>query len=90
MINREALLEAMDNEIEFSKKTGMPLFTAGLAQAVEVIKSQDEVPSIPVVHCKDCRFWVDYSKSTARVKKCEKGGYAIGDKGYCVYGEKKA
>lgn len=89
MINKETLLEAMRNEIIFAKKTNMPQFVAGLVQALEVIENQEEVDSIQIVHCKDCKFWVDYSRSTNTVKKCEMGGYAIGEMGYCAYGIKR-
>ena len=90
MISKEKLIEAMEHEIEFSRKAKMPHFTAGLVQALAVIKNQDEVETVDIVRCKECKFWVDYRKSTDQVKKCEKGGYAINENGYCAFGEKKS
>jgi len=37
---KETLIRAIDEEIEYAKKTGMPQFVAGLSQAKEVIKQE--------------------------------------------------
>jgi len=44
-----------------------------------------------VVSCKDCKHWkdVDTNWCTEHVKLCNIGTYAVGENGYCVYGERK-
>ena len=43
------------------------------------------------VRCKDCKHWedVDTNWCTEHVKFCNIGTYAVGENGYCVYGERK-
>ena len=42
-----------------------------------------------IVRCKDCKHWIDDYPYSNIVKKCELAGYMVGEKGYCVYGERK-
>lgn len=42
-----------------------------------------------LVRCKDCKHWVDFYGSTEHVKMCDVGKYAVGENGYCCYGERK-
>ena len=45
---------------------------------------------VPVVRCKDCKYWSDGIKGcTDRVKFCTIGYYMVGENGYCVFGERK-
>ena len=40
-----------------------------------------------IVHCKDCKYWIDDYPYSDKVKKCELAGYMVGENGYCVYGK---
>ena len=53
-----------------------------LVAAIEALKEPE------IVHCKDCKHWIDDYPYSNIVKKCELAGYMVGEKGYCVYGQK--
>ena len=56
-----------------------------LAEALSMAIAALQEPEI--VHCKDCKHWInDYPYSNI-VKKCELAGYMVGENGYCVYGK---
>ena len=42
-----------------------------------------------LVRCKECNHWIDFYGSTEQIKMCEIGKYAVGENGYCCYGERK-
>ena len=53
-------------------------------------ESIDNLPSIEVVRCKECKHWgTGVAGETEYVKCCDYGKYMVGENGYCVYGEEK-
>ena len=57
-----------------------------LAEALNMAIAALQEPEI--VRCKDCKHWIDDYPYSNIVKKCELAGYMVGEKGYCVYGQK--
>ena len=57
----------------------------------ELINEAEAKWEAEVVRCNDCKYWedVDTNWCTEHVKFCNIGTYAVGESGYCVYGERK-
>ena len=55
-----------------------------------IIAAAPTVEAIPVLHCENCKHWgCGLPMETDSIKCCGVGGYMVGKKGYCVYGEKR-
>ena len=69
----------------------VPIYPHELADPTEVVADyllDNDV--VPVVRCKDCKYWSDgVSGCTEHIKCCKIGFYMVGENGYCVYGERK-
>ena len=83
IIRTQHMCKDMDGECTTEdRETYIQRFEA-LRMAIEALQEPE------IVHCKDCKHWInDYPYSNI-VKKCELAGYMVGEKGYCVYGERK-
>jgi hypothetical protein len=51
----------------------------------ELVKALEHWENL--VRCKDCKHWKEFFGSTEHVKMCDVGKYAVGENGYCVYGD---
>ena len=62
------------------------------AVPVEAIEALPAIDAVPVVRCKDCKWWglPEGKYATKNVKHCELGRYMVASDGYCVYGEVKS
>ena len=60
-------------------------------KARQLMKSAPTIDAVPVVRCKDCKYWkhFDHLGCTEFVKVCGLANYMIGANGYCLYGERK-
>ena len=57
---------------------------------LDLICSTETVDAVPVVRCRECRFWRDGVEGcTDHEKCCAIGFYMIEENGYCVYGERR-
>ena len=53
--------------------------------AIECIEKCEEI-----VHCKDCKHWVDVDyPSPQTIKMCDYAKYMVSENGYCVYGDRR-
>lgn len=59
---------------------------------IKTIKAAPTVDAVPVIRCKDCKWWglPEGMYATENVKHCELGRYMVAAEGYCVYGEVKS
>lgn len=57
-----------------------------LAEAYAVIQGMDTVDAVPVVRCKDCKF---YHRMTAETGICKLACRHLGNDGFCSEGERK-
>ena len=56
----------------------------------QAIGDLPNLDAVPVVRCRDCKWWGDDEHlATDNVKYCQFGRYMVGLNGYCVYGEVK-
>ena len=60
--------------------------------AVDHIEEAPTIDAVPVIRCKDCKWWglPEGMYATENVKHCELGRYMVASNGYCVYGEVKS
>ncbi len=80
MIDADALIDAIENS------RGKNSIYAQFVRAW--VKEAPTEDAVPVVRCRDCKFWSD-TPSDILVRKCNvRSGYAS-DNGYCSYGERK-
>ena len=93
LISRSAVLEminrtkaaAMSDEAEFTKSQRKAI-RAIADLFLSVVKDISAVDAVPVVRCKDCKWWGDDDHlSTDEIKYCQFGRYMVGKNGYCVY-----
>ena len=56
-------------------------FQEACRMAIEALQEPE------IVHCKDCKYWIDDYPYSDKVKKCELAGYMVGENGHCVYGK---
>lgn len=81
LISKEDLLTKFE--------TGALLFQP---EVKRIIKTQPEVDAVPVVHCRDCKWWNDY------YRECESPNWNTGTDEYivqpagmfCGWGERKS
>ena len=65
-------------------------FLMGLLAAASEIEQAPTVDAVPLVHCRDCRFWRDGVEGcTDHVKCCAIGFYMIEENGYCSLGKRR-
>lgn len=62
--------------------------TIMMYEVADMIEEAPTIDAVPVVRCKDCRYWgIGISVETDKVKCCEYARYMVGENGYCVYGD---
>ena len=89
----EAAIQGTASDVAMNAPYEPEWFTRLAQRQVEILNIVDEMPTVdavPVVRCKDCRFWSDgVPGCTDHVKVCKIGFYMIHENGYCVHGERK-
>ena len=89
----EAAIQGTASDVAMNAPYEPEWFTRLAQRQVEILDIVDEMPTVdavPVVRCKDCRFWSDgVAGCTDHVKVCKIGFYMIHENGYCVHGERK-
>lgn len=71
--------------------------TTVLKQTITDIKNEPTIDAVPVVRCKDCRYWKDQAEGVVEVPVCEydcrNGKIGItqimGAEDYCSHGERR-
>lgn len=88
---KAAMIETLEQIKANPKMNGQEMhIIAGIAMLGEMVDDSPTIDAVPVVRCRECRYWVgDFSGATEHVKRCEWAGYMVGENGYCVYGERK-
>lgn len=93
-LNRE--IEIAENKNYFNSKQ-IELKAAILKMIRVYISKQPTIDAVPVVRCKDCRYWKDQAEGVVEVPVCEydcrNGKIGItqimGAEDYCSHGERK-
>ena len=81
IIRTQHMCKDMDGECTTEdRETYIQRFEA-LRMAIEALQEPE------IVHCKDCKYWIDDYPYSDKVKKCELAGYMVGENGHCVYGK---
>ena len=63
--------------------------TMYMYEIADMIEEAPTIEAVPVVHCKECKYWgVGHAFESENVKCCRCGNYMTQTNGYCVYGEK--
>ena len=86
MISRAAAIEAIYNSMRYGEG-----YKAVCARAIERIPAVD---SVPVVRCRDCRYWetpFDKNDTGLMVAHCEHfdESHAFSEQFYCASGERR-
>lgn len=74
--------DEMEQKCEDMRKT--------VVEALEKQATSDKASdNYEIVHCKECKHWYpDATVCTENVRRCGIANYLVGDKGFCIYGEK--
>ena len=91
LIDAEALGIGVANETIFKERE----YTHGWNAAIKIIDNAPTIDAVPVVRCKDCKYY-RYGKYFTGVKFCQRlpyyaaeGGLNTADDGFCSCGERK-
>ena len=87
LIDADALVSALNNG-RLKEQTGRAVpFNAGVAFALTMVEYAPTIDAVPVVRCKDCKWWTKQEKSIQG--RCAlTGTYPTGG-WYCGNGERK-
>ena len=92
-ISRQAALDELDarceSECEYSKKQRSIMCDACyLGSAKEVIEALPTIDAVPVVRCKDCKWWGLSEYNTFGIHVCKKFSGVRGESDYCSRAER--
>lgn len=93
LIDRSAVLNSIEDWMDDG--TGDEFdrgYDFAMRRAMRIIRNANAVDAVPVIRCKDCKWWglPEGMYATENVKHCEFGRYMVASDGYCVYGEVKS
>lgn len=93
LIDRSAVLNSIEDWMDDG--TGDEFdrgYDIAMRRAMRIIRNAHAVDAVPVIRCKDCKWWglPEGMYATENVKHCEFGRYMVASDGYCVYGEVKS
>ena len=58
---------------------------------MEKVAKAPTVDAVPVIRCKDCKYWKDVVlKTTEHEKFCDIGFYKTKESGFCSFGERRS
>ncbi len=87
LIDADALVSALNNG-RLKEQTGRAVpFNAGVAFALTMVEYAQTIDAVPVVRCKDCKWWTKQEKSIQG--RCALTGTYPTGCWYCGNGERK-
>ena len=90
LISREALIEIIEKRIPHMIPNVLGTHDVTAEGMVEFIKSQPTVEAVPVVRCKDCKYFCDgYPNVLNADGLCENTDCLVDLYCFCSYGERK-
>ena len=102
LIDADALVSALNNG-RLKEQTGRAVpFNAGVAFALTMVEYAQTIDAVPVVRCKDCRYWDEHSQYGYDDENGTYGNYCMiwtpdddfyavetPEDGFCYNGERK-
>ena len=89
LIDADALVSALNNG-RLKEQTGRAVpFNAGVAFALTMVEYAQTIDAVPVIRCKDCKCWTEWSNGTGSCSRFALDWIGTDADDFCSMGESK-